>query len=130
MKISTAIGAAALLALATLSTTAASTLLAFAMLSTTAEARITAPNLSIRMTPTDVTSRLATSNGTRHMKKFNDDLPDDPPPKKTGGTTNGSGSAGIYPIHPHPHYPHNPSHYGSGYYDGNTSPSACKGRPC
>ncbi len=125
MKISTAIGAAALLALATLSTAAVSTLLAFAMLSTTAEARIMAPNLSIRITPTDVTSRLATSNGAHHMKKFNDDLPDDPPPKKTGGTTNESGGG----------TPQNPGydwhrHYGSGYYDGNTPPSACKGRPC
>ena len=59
------------------------------------------------------------------MKKFNDDLPDDPPPKKTGGTTNGSGGG----------TPQNPGydwhrHYGSGYYDGNTPPSACKGRPC
>src|SRR5712692_4814908 len=112
MKISTAIGAAAPLA--------------FATLSTTAEARIMAPNLSIRITPTDVTSRLATSNGAHHMKKFNDDLPDDPPPKKTGGaTTNGSGSGGTYTTPPRPHYPHGGWHYGSGYYD-----PACKGTPC
>ena len=74
-------------------------------------------------------SSLGSSNGPKHMRKFNDDGQNDPPPKKTpqGGSTDGSsgsrydsgpkfGDYSRYGYHPHPH-PIDP-------------PLACKGRPC
>jgi hypothetical protein len=77
-------------------------------------------------------SSLGSSNGIKHMRKFNEDGQDDPPPKKTpqGGSTNGNsgsgygsgprfyGDYGRYGYHPHPHY------------GDNGPPLACKGRPC
>ena len=72
----------------------------------------------------------------RHMRKFNDDQPDDPPQRKTPtGSTNGSGSGthgGPYG-YGGPHFTGYPAGYVSLQYWSETRkapPLACKGRPC
>ena len=72
-----------------------------------ADARIeVVPTLSTNTSHSATLTMLDRGDGVRHMRKFNEDGPDEPPTKKTPSGGAGGSSAGTTP------------------------PSACKGQPC
>src|SRR4029077_6696500 len=96
---------------------AAAGLLALGMAAQPADASITVgPTLSTHTTHSATVTMLGHTDGARHMRKFNDDGPDDPPTKKTpsggaGGSSSGSNGSGG------PYWPHHDPKPGSSWVD-------------